>query len=539
MPGFEEPTQVTKFLGSTVLSFNATLGLGSAQESSLTVDLVNDCDDEFRPSVGSIGIGAPVVFPDTGPFSFYFGGVLTSWTYNKDSGGMTYKAVVTDPRQLLENLIVIVDSYMGPPTLDTNYVNAYAYWEGSVLGGNCAAFGSSGTLPERGMPLISVLNALSQLNPVLTSSRGYNFTVDWNSLGFLSYIPEYYRIPGPSITALQLIQEGCDALGFEFYVYMNSPNIIKFGYVDLRADPPSIGQTINAYDGIATQLSYGQELRNDKTKTLLFGENMHYMSASNTFSYFFGEEPGADGYPIPIVPYSYSSNNGFWINKSTRDINPSLYRPIGNGPFTISELDIRCAMASFDLWLERVMDASVPGTFNAAIRSTFASYLGNTQARNVIDRLPNTVDNEQAYYAANDIMVAPRANTVQYDNVNQLDLEALHGWLQNLGNTYYGKQFFVGLPQYICAQGSPNFGEFLFTDVPTNAGGWLDYGSSYLGLSDPDLGLFRETDGRLGAFVRFNERGGFVIPPEDNSPPVGNPEWTDYGTGPEDPGEPL
>ena len=141
---------------------------------------------------------------------------------------------------------------------------------------------------------LSVLQALSGLNPTLVSPRGYQFVVDWNSLGFLSYIPSYYRIPGPSITALQLVQEACDALGFEFFVYMNRRNIIKFGYVDLRSDPPSIADTISQFDGTATQLSYGQELRNDKTKTLLFGENVHYMSASNRFSYFFGEEPGAE-----------------------------------------------------------------------------------------------------------------------------------------------------------------------------------------------------------------------------------------------------
>ena len=38
-------TQPIKFLGATVLSFNTTLGLGQ-QESSLTVQLIEDCEGE-------------------------------------------------------------------------------------------------------------------------------------------------------------------------------------------------------------------------------------------------------------------------------------------------------------------------------------------------------------------------------------------------------------------------------------------------------------------------------------------------------------
>ena len=36
-------TDTIKFLDSTVISFNLSLGLGSSAESTLTVDLVDDC----------------------------------------------------------------------------------------------------------------------------------------------------------------------------------------------------------------------------------------------------------------------------------------------------------------------------------------------------------------------------------------------------------------------------------------------------------------------------------------------------------------
>lgn len=133
MPGYTEPTTPARFLGCTVLSFNASLGLGSAQESSLTVDLIEDCDagDVFTPETGAVLVGDPVVFPDSASFSFSFGGYLQSWTKNYDSSGKTYKVVVTDPRQLLQNFSIILDSYLGPPTSTTNYFNAYYYLESS------------------------------------------------------------------------------------------------------------------------------------------------------------------------------------------------------------------------------------------------------------------------------------------------------------------------------------------------------------------------------------------------------------------------
>ena len=44
MVAYTEPTEPLTFLNATVLSFNASLGLGSTQESSLTLDLINDCN---------------------------------------------------------------------------------------------------------------------------------------------------------------------------------------------------------------------------------------------------------------------------------------------------------------------------------------------------------------------------------------------------------------------------------------------------------------------------------------------------------------
>lgn len=500
--GFQEPTSVAKFLNATVLSFNASIGLGSAAESTLTVDLIEDCNDgdQFLPAIGAKEVGAPVYFPDYAPYNFGFGGVLQSWTENFDSGGKTFKAVITDPRQLLENFSIIVDSYVAQPVQATNYFNAYAYYESSILDGACSNFGRSGS-SERGMPMQRIVSALSQASPVIYSPTGYPFYMNYESLSFLNSLPYYYRVAGPGITLLELIQNGADALGYEFYVYSNIANMINVGLIDLKTQPATISNSLQGLKGTATQLNYGQELRNDKTKTMLLGENIHYLTGSDDMTLFFGEEQTLTG-TIPVVPHLYASPEGFWINIKTLSMNASLNFPIAGTYHTISEYDIRAAMSSFDLWFMRVRDKDIPGTLNAAVRAKLGDTT-DTSAGAVVDQLTGDgVPPGQAVRALADITAQPSKTNTPY-NALQADLEAIHGFVSNLGNTYYGKQFFVALKENVCSKNSENFGERIFTAVPTSAGGWVDYGISVLGLSDPDLSLFRETDGRIGAFCRF------------------------------------
>ena len=167
-----------KFLGATVLSFNTNLGLGSS-ESTLNVDLIEDCEDNdsFMPNDGTILVGAPVYF-NAG--AFLFGGVLTNWTISQGPSGKTFNAKVVDPRQLLENTIVIVDSYVGTPIQTTNYFNVYAGYESEVLNGNCNVFGTSKS-SERGMPYRKIIEKLQQMNPTICSPTGYQFTIDFSS----------------------------------------------------------------------------------------------------------------------------------------------------------------------------------------------------------------------------------------------------------------------------------------------------------------------------------------------------------------------
>jgi hypothetical protein len=502
-----------KFLGLTVLSFNTQLGLGSS-ETTLSVDLVRDCaagDAPFGPNVGG-----PVYFA-AGAFSF--GGVLTNWTKTQGGSGQTYNIRAVDPRQLLENFMVIVDSYIDRPIVSTNYFNAYAYYESEVLNANCQVFGLSRS-NQRGMPYSKIIQALRTANPVLRSPTNYQYSINWDS--FPSGIPEWYRVVGPGVTLLQLLQDVCDVTGFEFYVNLLPGNIITVGLINLKIQPPSFSNIINAYDGYATDISYGQELRNDITKTVLFGERQHYLSQVYQFNHFFGED-NYGGQLVPVIPYGYDEC-GFLINKKVESLNLSLTRPLGsNGPYTIHELDIRCAMASEELWKSRAMSESVAGSLNAAVRANWPEASTNLDGA-VSDLITNqgaalgaTLGVSNGNIPVNDMMQQSRNRSVKSnEDIIAEDLQKVWNFVKSLGETYYGKQFLSPLNQYICWYQADENSEKTFSDEPTNAGGWIDPGFSVLGLSEPELTLFRSDDERLGCFAIFNT-GGDNPPSNDGS----------------------
>lgn len=515
-----------KFLGATVISFNSQMGLGSS-ESTFSVDLVEDCaaGDVFTGQV----VGAPLYF---GAGAFSFGGVLTNWTVNQGGSGKTYNVKMVDPRQLLENCVVIVDSYLGSPIRSLNYFNAYAYYESSVLNGNCSAYGDS-LSNERGMPYQMVINGLASMGPTIYSPTGYAYTINFSS--FPQGLPAWYRVAGPSVTILQLLQDVCDVMGFDFYVTLAPGNVINIGLINLKAPPPSFNSIITSYDGIATDLSYGQELRNEVTKTVLFGEKYHYLTQVNKFNYFFGED-NINGIMQPVVPFSRDAC-GFMISKKVDSLNLSLNTPLpSNGPYTIHELDIRAAMASQQLWLARAMSDGIGGTFNAAVRTTWPqarvdgqgvlnSLLGAPQALGATaNAVANGIPLSDGMGNSNSALVA--AN----EQKNLQDIDKVWEFIKSLGDTFYGKQFMCILDEKICYYQTENFAEKMFSSIPTSAGGWVEAGVPVLNLSEPEISIFKEEDGRTGCFAFFDITGTPPDPLTQTDSPSQSSSYIDSGS---------
>lgn len=524
-----------RFLGATVLSFNTTLGLG-ASESTLSVDLVEDCEngDLFQPSNGLITVGDSVYF---GAGTFTFGGILKDWNLSQGGGGKTFKVNISDPRQLLENCVVVIDSYLGLPTTANNYINVYRHYEGKVLDGSCNSFGTSKST-ERGMPYTKIIEGLTQMNPTIYAPTGSSYTINWSS--FPQGIPEYFKIPGPSVTILQLLSNVCDVLGYEFYVELLAGNNINIGLISLNSQPSSFEGLVSMYNGTAIELSYGQELRNEVTKTVLFGQQQYYASIVKRFQHYFGSDL-VNGKYEPVVPIARDQNDcGFWLNKKTNDLDASLTNKIGDGPYLIHELDIRAALSNMDLWILRVCDknaakpAGLPGTMlNTKIKDIFFAGIADIlkDVRDAMKTLEETNQDNDATPEKKkeaetkvkhsiDALIQPHQGILKtFKNKEKTkDLDIIFNWVRNLGTTYYGKQFIAPLEHPVCYNRLDDNAELTFSDVPTNEGAWIEYTGSVLGLSEPDLSFFRQTDGRVEPFALYNVDGAAPDKKPNNQP---------------------
>jgi hypothetical protein len=162
----------------------------------------------------------------------------------------------------------------------------------------------------------------------------------------------------------------------------------------------------------------------------------------------------------------------------------------------------------------RVFDPGIEGSFNAEVRKLYP------EITDAFGQRAENMDNR----GLGDGAMNPRAATVlktAEDRSNEL--QKIHAFIQDLGTTYYGKQFIVPLNETICAYQGENFQEKIFSSVPTNAGGWIEGDVAILGISDPELGLFRSDDNRVTSFGVFTISG----------------DSEDGGGDPEDPGNPY
>lgn len=493
--GLSEPI---KFLGLTVLSFNTTLGWGT-QESTLSVDLIEDCENEDS-FIGQNLIGFPVYF-NAGD-SFSFNGILVNWTKNTSQGGQTYNVKVNDPRSLLELAEVVVDSYCGPPQASINYFNVYAFYEQGVYNGDCATFGNAtnGTSIERGMPYKKIVDGLIGMNPSLCSSTGAIYTINLTNLNTLS-MPDFFRASGPSLSILQIVQDICDANGADFYVTLAPGGIITVHPIVL-VPQGGMDNLVDTYKGLATELGYGRELRNEKVKTLIFGGQQHYLNTSSSFKFYFGEDKNGN----PIYPKE-NDECGFIIDIDITALNLSLFNPLPTNFTKLHELDIRAAMSSEAMWKTRAFQPQNNLGLNGLIQAAFPEMADDIAAK-AFPLLAGNKANEKVLVDALLDIRKPIIDGEKFELANEIG--KIHKFVENIGNTFYGKQFLVSLDQLICIKEDPDaFREKLYSDVPTNDGGWVeeaDIGTAItLNCGNPEIGIFMQDDGRIGAFAQFTK----------------------------------
>lgn len=566
-------TSPLKFMGATVLSFNTNLGLGS-NPSTLTVTLIEDCDPYPPPpetqiyppdafvcnlpdgNPDKLVVGDPVFFTAG---SFTFGGIISGWDVKLDASGRIFTVRINDPRELLQNTSVVFSEFVNGGYIAANYVNVYKYWLQYQDIPFCDKFPLPGGT-EEGIPYNNIISALADiqdsndpllgpfvygptygasLNPIQRSKFRVDFTSFPGGINSIFYpgFPDFYRLDGPYAPLAEILESATQVAGFEYYTYLeqgdpvnNIPHTIKIGLIDLRNVPTDFTQIqtfANSMIGKATDISYGQELRNDKTRTVLIGEKVKYMDNAKSFLPYFGQEY-QNGEMKLVVPYGWDQF-GFWINKTTDSLVPTLDPAIAlilSGVYQISELDIRMAMSSFKAWFFWIFITQAAGTFNQQIRNIFpTNRLPNTQLIiqaiagdvNAINNLGLWIDQNGKHNAAKLAADLPNNNGRAPKQVNQSliipELEKIHNWLSNLGNEYYGKQYLCDLENYVChyltefpTNDPDNDGDPIFSSQPTDSA-WSEPGIPVIGLNDPFLEIFRDQSGKLKSFAAFNADG--------------------------------
>ena len=219
-----------------------------------------------------------IVGKDRGYRHLVFGGILQSVTENKGQGGLpTYSVNVTDPREILSNVTVILSDYAGSVFGQQNMLNVFGFLEydpsdalqkkfdlldRNVLTKNITPLGAVNytgndtyinknplttwdrTAPvfpitgegmsrrsSKGIPFYRItqaIDALLEYNGKLPDEyanafgteinfRGYKYVVDFSGLP-LHLLPPMYNIDFAQTDLLSLVQEVCSAISRDLYV---------------------------------------------------------------------------------------------------------------------------------------------------------------------------------------------------------------------------------------------------------------------------------------------------------------------------------
>lgn len=535
-----------RFLGSSIRSFNTSLGWGG-QESSLSISLADDVinGDAFLPP----SVGAPVLFNFMGWTS---AGLLQRWTQTGDVGGYpVYECSLVDPRILLDGVQVILSDYTGVVTLP-NLINVYGYLENQGFG--------TAKLNEAGIPWNLVRTSLDVLLQGTIQFRGYKYALDISSLPL---IPNY-RLGGPVMSVMDIINDVCEATSCDYFIKLENDLITIRVYLVSRASQPLLGKITQyvAQTPDAKTREIGFEMVNEDNSKFIFGDKrqeLFYVSAStrwilednrlttddeetNTIWPFWGHD--FDG--NLIIGRGFGDRHTFTI-----DSRAILLENVGNSyPTNLGE--IRAALSDQDVWesylwtncfnefyIEEDGNATaryykinnrgqfVPGTVsyshnnypNPLFGRAFRLKLVGGISNDIISKFLNATNAEDFLNTHTDALL----NVLkQGQNIHEEKdpIEKLYSFLNEYASEYYGRKFMVLMPQVQWYR-DPETDRVFLSHEPLGQGFveedvWLNGISR--NLLPIDINKITTEDGKIEAFVRFDNAESLdltEIPPED------------------------
>jgi hypothetical protein len=311
------------FLGASVRNFNSHIGWGGSA-STLSVELVED--PVLNQSFSKPTPGSPVLFEYN---NWTFGGIVQSWKQtNAQDGNSTFSIEVVDPREMLNGVQLILDSYTGSVYNVPNMYNLFGYIESNL------GFGSAG-VNEGGMPWQLVRSSFLSLQT--TSPIKLSTTSMYVDLSNLPNVSNFYRVSGPVISLMDFISDVCEAGGCDFFfrlLYVNNvPNLIL--YTINRSYTPVVGAIASFLNSLSSynKADHGLEYRNETNNKFLIGGKVQKLfvqeadlaepgerdgtievdnlifprEADNTIMPYFGEKEDNTGCKIQYTPVNWTT----------------------------------------------------------------------------------------------------------------------------------------------------------------------------------------------------------------------------------------
>lgn len=341
------------FLGCSIRNFNINLGW-SNQATTLNVGLV---EDDFLYERFNGFMGELVRFQYD---NFIFDGVLSNIRETKsDSGNRLWEVVISDPRDLLAGVQMIIGGYTGFTYGVPNLYNIYGYLESSGYGNS--------RLNSAGIPWRIIRDAFTQLNQITPIYlAGTPYLVD---LSNLPDVPNDYRISSTNISLLDFIQEICSLANHDFTV------LLIGNYITLVTISRNIRQLNGSIYNFLGQLpefinmESGFELQYNIANKFLVGgqvEQIYYQfdydnvsgtPYADTITRYWGQDLFGN-VKIPTRIYSSGVSVKTPDNRLIREVNEQFYldgKPIsypGNSWYTYpTDMDeLRCAIESREAW---------------------------------------------------------------------------------------------------------------------------------------------------------------------------------------------
>lgn len=491
-----------RFLNSTITSYTASLGWNDTP-SQVSVSLVDDpaTGDSFDPGF----VGRPVVFA-FGNFSFC--GIIQSFGDRFGTSGFTHDVTITDPRDILDGVYLILDGYTGSVADLPNLLNIYGYLESY-------GFGYS-QKNETGLPWRLVANSVRELS--LLPQQGVfggpvyyvqsRYIID---LSFLPNVPEDFRVGGESITLLGFIQEVCDAGGCDFFITMTETFtgvfVIQVQTVSRTAiiNYGAVSQFLGSFSEYEDK-SIGRELANETSSKFLVGGPIREMwyqysdfSLATVWPFW-----GFDINGNPNIGYGYGDNHTVVLD--SRSVNNPRVGPW----YQTNVAEIRAVLAGRASWETFLMLKSDAGGIHSG-KARGLALIGYTFKGDIAslfnDIYTNYSDNNNEVTLDFVKMFHPHASD-NLDIYDQLDIETgyLYDFLYGIATEYYGKKFMVSIP-YTYAATEPDTGKIRVSRLPVDSA-FLDESLWPIGVSNNLLPLevdrFTEEDGQIVCFVRFN-----------------------------------